>query len=141
MKTSAATCCAAAGVPKLQAKTYSSYGATTRRGKSHLILCVGVIPYWCKDPAGGRKPINAKCETVRTLPTFRDAYRLADQGIGRAASFFGKRLARQDEAACACAHQLHEADRLELATTALRIEQSAHRLSEVGTPSSGSLWL
>jgi putative SOS response-associated peptidase YedK len=35
----------------------------------------GLIPYWCKDPAGGRKPINAKCETVRTLPTFRDAYR------------------------------------------------------------------
>ena len=35
----------------------------------------GLIPYWCKDPAGGRKPINAKCETVRDLPTFRDAYR------------------------------------------------------------------
>jgi putative SOS response-associated peptidase YedK len=35
----------------------------------------GLIPYWCKDPTGGRKPINAKCETVRTLPTFRDAYR------------------------------------------------------------------
>jgi putative SOS response-associated peptidase YedK len=36
----------------------------------------GLIPHWCNDPSGGRKPINAKCETVRTLPTFRDAYRL-----------------------------------------------------------------
>ena len=35
----------------------------------------GLIPYWCEDPKGGRKPINAKCETVGTLPTFRDAYR------------------------------------------------------------------
>jgi SOS response associated peptidase (SRAP) len=34
----------------------------------------GLIPYWCGDPKGGRTPINAKCETVRTLPTFRDAY-------------------------------------------------------------------
>ena len=38
----------------------------------------GLIPYWCKDPKGGRKPINAKCETVRTLPTFRDAYQTAE---------------------------------------------------------------
>ena len=35
----------------------------------------GLIPYWCRDPKGGRKPINAKCETVGNLPTFRDAYR------------------------------------------------------------------
>src|SRR2546430_9072979 len=35
----------------------------------------GLIPHWCKDPGGGRKPINAKCETVRDLPAFRDAYR------------------------------------------------------------------
>ena len=35
----------------------------------------GLIPYWCTDPAGGRKPINAKCETVWDLPSFRDAYR------------------------------------------------------------------
>ena len=35
----------------------------------------GLIPYGCRDPAGGRKPINARCETVRDLPTFRDAYR------------------------------------------------------------------
>src|SRR5690242_11625327 len=35
----------------------------------------GLIPYWCKDASGGRKPINAKGETVATLPSFRDAYR------------------------------------------------------------------
>ena len=34
----------------------------------------GLIPYWCNDPKGGRKPINAKAETVSRLPTFRDAY-------------------------------------------------------------------
>jgi putative SOS response-associated peptidase YedK len=38
-------------------------------------LRCGLIPYWCEDSKGGRKPINAKCETVVTLPTFRDAYR------------------------------------------------------------------
>jgi putative SOS response-associated peptidase YedK len=35
----------------------------------------GLIPYWCKDARGGRKPINAKAETVTSLPTFRDAYK------------------------------------------------------------------
>jgi len=35
----------------------------------------GLIPYWFKDPKGGRKSINAKAETVATLPTFWDAYR------------------------------------------------------------------
>jgi putative SOS response-associated peptidase YedK len=34
----------------------------------------GLIPHWCTDPTGGRKPINAKSETVGRLPTFRDAY-------------------------------------------------------------------
>jgi putative SOS response-associated peptidase YedK len=34
----------------------------------------GLIPHWCTDPIGGRKPINAKCETVDRLPMFRDAY-------------------------------------------------------------------
>jgi putative SOS response-associated peptidase YedK len=59
-----------------QAKSYWSSGVITRLAKSPLIRCGGLIPYWCKDPTGGRKPINAKCETVGTLPTFRDAYRL-----------------------------------------------------------------
>lgn len=35
----------------------------------------GLVPSWCADPKGGRKPINAKAESVATLPTFRDAYR------------------------------------------------------------------
>jgi putative SOS response-associated peptidase YedK len=38
-------------------------------------LVWGLIPYWTKDPKGGRKPINAKAESVASLPSFRDAYR------------------------------------------------------------------
>ena len=38
-----------------------------------------LIPYWCRAPSGGRKPINAKCETVRNLSTFPDAYHKAKQ--------------------------------------------------------------
>lgn len=34
----------------------------------------GLIPHWCKESDGGRKPINAKAETVAALPSFRDAY-------------------------------------------------------------------
>jgi putative SOS response-associated peptidase YedK len=34
----------------------------------------GLIPYWVKEPSGGRRPINAKAETVASLPSFRGAY-------------------------------------------------------------------
>lgn len=34
----------------------------------------GLIPHWFTDPRGGRRPINAKAESVSTLPTFREAY-------------------------------------------------------------------
>ena len=39
------------------------------------LLKWGLIPYWCTDAKGGRKPINAKSETVSRLPMFRHAYR------------------------------------------------------------------
>jgi putative SOS response-associated peptidase YedK len=34
----------------------------------------GLVPSWVQDEKGGRKPINAKAETVSRLPTFRIAY-------------------------------------------------------------------
>ena len=36
---------------------------------------VGLIPYSVKEANGGRKPINAKAETIASLPSFRDAYK------------------------------------------------------------------
>jgi len=46
-----------------------------KTGKRSLdLLRWGLIPYWCQDPTGGRKPINAKSETVARLPMFREAY-------------------------------------------------------------------
>jgi putative SOS response-associated peptidase YedK len=38
------------------------------------LMTWGLAPYWCKDASGGRKPINAKAETIATLPSFRDGY-------------------------------------------------------------------
>src|SRR5215470_13503671 len=34
----------------------------------------GLIPHWCQDPRGDRRPINAKAESVMRLPMFREAY-------------------------------------------------------------------
>jgi putative SOS response-associated peptidase YedK len=46
-----------------------------RTGQRSLdLIRWGLIPYWRQDPDGGRKPINAKAESVSSLPTFRDAY-------------------------------------------------------------------
>jgi putative SOS response-associated peptidase YedK len=38
------------------------------------LLTWGLIPHWSKDSSGGRKPINARGETVANLPSFRAAY-------------------------------------------------------------------
>jgi putative SOS response-associated peptidase YedK len=34
----------------------------------------GLIPHWIQEANGGRKPINAKSETIRSLPSVRDGY-------------------------------------------------------------------
>jgi len=33
-------------------------------GRALDLLKWGLIPHWCSDPLGGRKPINAKAESV-----------------------------------------------------------------------------
>ena len=43
-------------------------------GRTLELLRWGLIPHGCKDPEGGRKPINARAESVARLPTFRAAY-------------------------------------------------------------------
>jgi putative SOS response-associated peptidase YedK len=36
----------------------------------------GLIPHWCMDASGGRRPINAKGESISRLPMFKHAYAL-----------------------------------------------------------------
>ena len=60
-----------------RAESCWSFGRTTRLASAHsTCLKWGLIPHWCNDPKGGRKPINAKAESVSKLPMFRDAYAL-----------------------------------------------------------------
>jgi putative SOS response-associated peptidase YedK len=46
------------------------------RGVRRLeLLEWGLIPYWTREPGGGRRPINARAESAADLPSFRDALR------------------------------------------------------------------
>jgi putative SOS response-associated peptidase YedK len=45
-----------------------------KTGKRSLVIKWGLIPHWCADPRGGRRPINAKAESISKLSTFREAY-------------------------------------------------------------------
>ena len=45
-------------------------------GHSLDLIKWGLIPHWCTAPSGGRRPINAKAESVSSLPMFREAYAL-----------------------------------------------------------------
>lgn len=46
-----------------------------KTGEHHLdLLTWGFVPHWADDPNAGRKPINARAETVATSPMFRAAF-------------------------------------------------------------------
>src|SRR6266702_6244434 len=60
------------GAPSQELLVIRENHATGQRSLD--LLRWGLIPHGCGDEAGGRKPINAKAETVARLPTFRDAY-------------------------------------------------------------------
>jgi putative SOS response-associated peptidase YedK len=64
------------------------------RERSLDLLKWGLIPHWCSDPRGGRKPINAKAESISRLPTFRDAYALRALYPSMASSSGGQSEAR-----------------------------------------------
>ena len=44
--------------------------------RSLSLLRWGLIPSWSKDSSGAARMINARSETVSTLPAFRDAFKL-----------------------------------------------------------------
>ena len=48
--------------------------AQDRKGRRMGLMRWGLIPYWAKDPAIGNRHINARSETVRERPAFRDAF-------------------------------------------------------------------
>src|ERR1700722_20388235 len=52
----------------------------------------GSCSVWCKDPKGYCKLINAKCETVQRLPTFRNGSSQAPMQTDGLAPFRSSRL-------------------------------------------------
>jgi putative SOS response-associated peptidase YedK len=47
----------------------------TGSGRELVLLRWGLIPSWSKDPAIGNRLINARAETAREKPSFRNAFR------------------------------------------------------------------
>ena len=64
---------------EIQRNTERGVGVVRRHpktGKRVLgLLRWGLIPHWSNDPNIASKTVNARGETVRTVPSFRDAYR------------------------------------------------------------------
>ncbi|MHB9099596.1 MAG: SOS response-associated peptidase [Syntrophales bacterium] len=65
---------ALASIPAGDLLPGQSIPAVIREGENRLVsLRWGLIPSWAKDPAVGRKMINARAETLAEKPSFREA--------------------------------------------------------------------
>ena len=65
----------------------------------------GLIPHGCKDHEGGRKPINARAESVARLPTFRPAYAKRAASCPSIVSSNGMRSRVRGQAAFCCSDE------------------------------------
>jgi len=70
------------GVPPLSpryniapSRPVAAVRASAGGGREIVLLRWGLIPSWSKDPAIGNRLVNARSETVREKPSFRDAFR------------------------------------------------------------------
>jgi len=73
----------------------------TRQASVRSTIKWGLIPHWCKDWRGGRKPINAKAESA--LPSFPCSKRLMLSGAASClskASSSGERLRAHAPSSC-----------------------------------------
>ena len=71
-----------------------------QQGRLEVSFAVwGLLPAWLKDPAGARRPINARAETVAEKASFRGPWR-HHRCLIPADAFFekGQRIARRDRA-------------------------------------------
>jgi len=71
-----------------------------QQGRLEVSFAVwGLLPAWVKDPAGARRPINARSETVAEKASFRGPWR-HHRCLIPADAFFekGQRIARRDQA-------------------------------------------
>ncbi|MBX2805936.1 MAG: SOS response-associated peptidase [Hyphomicrobiales bacterium] len=60
------------GAPSQDFRVIRRHPATGEYRSDRLIW--GLIPHWVKEENGGRRPINARSETIAKLPSFRSAY-------------------------------------------------------------------
>jgi len=59
--------------PSQKIATIGAKSDGTTRGLA--MMQWGFVPHWASSPADGPKPVNARSETVRTSPPFRDSFR------------------------------------------------------------------